>query len=50
MKLFARISLFVVALLLLQAVVFAATVPDIENIKLVGHSDLNGAGKGGEAC
>jgi hypothetical protein len=27
---------------------FSATIPDTMNIRLVGHSDLNGAGKGGE--
>lgn len=51
MKLFSRIillNLWVFALLGPQSGVFAATVPDMMNLRLVGHSDLNGFGKGGE--
>lgn len=48
MKLFTRISLCAVVLLGLQSWVFSAAIPDTMNLRLVGHSDLNGAGKGGE--
>ena len=48
MKLPARISLCTLALLGLQAMAFAKPMPDTLNLRLVGHSDLNGAGKGGE--
>lgn len=41
-----RISLCAAALLGLQAMAVAA--PDRMNVRLVGHSTLNGAGKGGE--
>jgi hypothetical protein len=44
----ARVSLFAIALLGLQSIVSAAAVPDRMNLRLVGHSTLNGAGKGGE--
>jgi hypothetical protein len=47
-KLFARISLCAFALLGLQSAAFPAAIPDTMNLRLVGHSDLNGAGKGGE--
>lgn len=51
MKLFTRVSLLslcALALLGLQSKVFAATIPDTMNLRLVGNSDLDGAGKGGE--
>lgn len=48
MKLSTRISLCAFALLGLQSMVFAATIADTMNLRLVGRSDLNGAGKGGE--
>lgn len=48
MKIFTRISLCAFALLGLQSMVVAATIPDRMNLRLEGHSALNGAGKGGE--
>ena len=48
MKFFTRISLCVVALLAIQSIACAAVVDDSMNLRLVGHSDLNGVGKGGE--
>lgn len=49
MKPFIRISLLSLSVFaLLGMPVFAATTPDMKNLRLVGHSDLNGAGKGGE--
>ncbi len=48
MKLFTRIILCAFALLGLQSVAVAKTMPDAMNLRLVGHSDLDGAGKGGE--
>jgi hypothetical protein len=48
MKHFIRIGLCALALLNLQSTTFAANLPDMMNLRLVGHSDLNGAGKGGE--
>ena len=40
--------LCLLALLGLPSASLAAAVPDILNLRVVGHSDLNGAGKGGE--
>ena len=48
MKIFTRISLCAFALLGLQSMVVAATIPDRMDLRLEGHSALNGAGKGGE--
>jgi len=31
-----------------QSISFAAAMPDVVNLRVVGHSDINGAGKGGE--
>jgi hypothetical protein len=47
-KLFIRIRLAFFALLALPLMATAVTLPDRMNLRLVGHSDLNGAGKGGE--
>ena len=48
MKIFTRISLCAFALLGLQSMVVAATIPDRMDLRLEGYSALNGAGKGGE--
>jgi hypothetical protein len=48
MKRFARMTACCIAVLALQSAALAATIPDRMNLELVGHSTLNGAGKGGE--
>jgi hypothetical protein len=48
MKRFARITACCIAVLAVQSAALAATIPDRMNLELVGHSTLNGAGKGGE--
>ena len=48
MKRFARMTACCIAVLALRSVAVAATIPDRMNLELVGHSTLNGAGKGGE--
>jgi len=48
MKRFARITACCIAVLAPQSAALAATIPDRMNLELVGHSTLNGAGKGGE--
>jgi len=48
MSLTARILSCVFTLLGLQCLAAAATAPDRVNLRLVGHSSLDGAGKGGE--
>ena len=48
MKRFARLTACSIAVLALQSAAIAATIPDRMNLELVGHSTLNGAGKGGE--
>ena len=48
MKRFARMTACCIAVLALQSAAVAATIPDRMNLELVGHSTLNGAGKGGE--
>ena len=48
MKRFARMTARCIAVVALQSVAVAATIPDRMNLELVGHSTLNGAGKGGE--
>ena len=47
MKRFARIASYIAALTLPSAAA-AAAIPDRMNLELVGHSTLNGAGRGGE--
>ena len=48
MKRFARLTACSIAVWALQSAAIAATIPDRMNLELVGHSTLNGAGKGGE--
>jgi hypothetical protein len=48
MRAFTRIGTGAAMLLCLQASAIAAGFPEQMNLRLVGHSDLNGAGKGGE--
>jgi len=48
MKRFARITACCITVLALQSAVIATTAPDRMNLQLVGHSMLNGVGKGGE--
>jgi len=48
MKRFAHMTARCIAVVALQSVAVAATIPDRMNLELVGHSTLNGAGKGGE--
>jgi LVIVD repeat len=48
MKRFARMTACCIAVVALQSAAVAATIPDRMNLELVGHSTLNGAGKGGE--
>ncbi len=45
---FTRICLYALACLGLQSMVAAAPVPDRMNLRLLGNTTLNGAGKGGE--
>jgi hypothetical protein len=48
MSVFSRIGLCAAAVLVLHPLPAAAATSDAMNIRLVGHSTLNGAGKGGE--
>ncbi len=48
MKRLARITVPCLMMLALQFAAVAATIPDRMDLELVGHSTLNGAGKGGE--
>jgi hypothetical protein len=48
MKPLARITGCCIAVLALQFVAVAVTIPDQMNLEPVGHSTLNGAGKDGE--
>ena len=48
MKRFTNMTASCIAVMALQSVAVAATIPDRMNLELVGHSTLNGAGKGGE--
>ena len=46
MKRFANMTASCIAVMALQSVAVAATIPDRMNLELVGHSTLNGAGGG----
>ena len=48
MKPLARMTACCIAVLPLQFAAVAVSIPDRMNLELVGHSTLNGAGKGGE--